>query len=175
MKTAITEFSGDYRWLSNFHKVQIEAFGYTFGSVEAAYQAAKEIFSLNREEVVLQFTQDTAGEAKSRGAGAARKLRRRPDLLVEELPLYWDKAVPGHQHPLKVLVMWKLLKAKFKNPELRSLLLGTGDAPLIEGNTWGDTFWGVYGTTGSNVLGQLLMKLRANMQMKERAYGKEWK
>ena len=61
MKTAITEFSGDYRWLSNFHKVQIEAFGYTFSSVEAAYQAAKEIFSLNREEVVLQFTQDTAG------------------------------------------------------------------------------------------------------------------
>ena len=58
---AITSFSGDYRWLSNFHKVQIEAFGYTFGSVEAAYQAAKEIFSLNREEVVLQFTQDTAG------------------------------------------------------------------------------------------------------------------
>ena len=65
MKTAITEFSGDYRWLSNFHNVQIEAFGYTFGSVEAAYQAAKEIFSLNREEVVLQFTQDTAGEAKT--------------------------------------------------------------------------------------------------------------
>jgi hypothetical protein len=92
MKTAITEFSGDYRWLSNF---QIEAFGYTFGSVEAAYQAAKEIFSLNREEVVLQFTQDTAGEAKSRGAGAARKLRRRQDLLVEELPLYWDKAATG--------------------------------------------------------------------------------
>ena len=34
-------------------------------------------------------------------------------------------------------------------------------------------FW--YGTTGSNVLGQLLMKLRDNMQMKERAYGKEGK
>ena len=26
----------------------------------------------------------------------------------------------------------------------RALLRGTGDAPLIEGNTWGDTFWGVY-------------------------------
>ena len=69
--------------------------------------------------------------------------------------------------------MWKLLKTKFKNPELRALLRGTGDAPLIEGNTWGDTFWGVCGTKGSNVLGQLLMKLRNNLQMKERAYGKE--
>ena len=36
---AITSFYGDYRWLSNFHPVNIDAFGYTFGSVEAAYQA----------------------------------------------------------------------------------------------------------------------------------------
>lgn len=161
---AITSFSGDYRWLSNFHKVQIEALGYTFGSVEAAYQAAKEIFSLNREEVILQFTQDSAFAAKWRGAGRTHKLRQQPNLVITELPKYWNQAVPGKNRPLKVLVMWHLLKIKFNHAELRALLLGTGDAALIEGNDWGDTFWGVCGTKGNNVLGQLLMRLRDNLR-----------
>lgn len=30
-----------------------------------------------------------------------------------------------------------------------------------EGNTWGDTFWGICGGQGSNMLGQLLMDVRA--------------
>ena len=162
---AITSFYGDYRWLSNFHPVNIDAFGYTFGSVEAAYQAAKEIFSQNREEVVLQFTQDSAREAKWRGAGQSRNLRRQPDLVVTELPKYWDRVVPGKKHPLKVLVMWHLIKIKFDDPTLYALLLGTGDAILIEGNTWGDTFWGVCRTKGANVLGNLLMKYREKLRL----------
>jgi len=31
---------------------------------------------------------------------------------------------------------------------------------LIEGNTWGDTYWGVCRGRGSNNLGKLLMKIR---------------
>lgn len=36
----------------------------------------------------------------------------------------------------------------------------TGDAELIEGNNWGDTFWGVCNGRGENMLGKLLMEIR---------------
>lgn len=39
----------------------------------------------------------------------------------------------------------------------------TGNAELIEGNTWNDTFWGVCNGEGENNLGKLLMKVRTNL------------
>lgn len=39
-------------------------------------------------------------------------------------------------------------------------LLGTGKKKLVEGNTWGDTFWGVCNGEGHNFLGKLLMSVR---------------
>jgi predicted NAD-dependent protein-ADP-ribosyltransferase YbiA (DUF1768 family) len=70
--------------------------------------------------------------------------------------------------------------AKFRPPDLRDLLLGTGEATLIEGNTWGDDYWGAVanaqdvqeplwlaadGTylTGRNWLGRILMTTRELM------------
>jgi hypothetical protein len=55
-----------------------------------------------------------------------------------------ERLAPG-QAPvlLKVAVMQFLLRQKFYAiPELGRRLLGTGDATLIEGNTWHDNFWG---------------------------------
>lgn len=40
------------------------------------------------------------------------------------------------------------------------MLLKTGDEELVEGNTWGDTFWGVCKGKGRNELGKILMKVR---------------
>lgn len=66
-------------------------------------------------------------------------------------------------------VMYGLLQAKFEIAELRQLLLDTGDADLIEGNNWHDTYWGVcrsscqrapHAPFGENRLGKLLMTLR---------------
>ena len=45
-------------------------------------------------------------------------------------------------------------------------LLTTGDAKIVEGNTWGDTFWGVCGGVGENHLGKVLMRIRAELQNK---------
>lgn len=40
--------------------------------------------------------------------------------------------------------------------------MNTGDRLLVEGNTWGDTYWGDTGSTDSeNMLGTLLMQRRA--------------
>jgi predicted NAD-dependent protein-ADP-ribosyltransferase YbiA (DUF1768 family) len=46
---------------------------------------------------------------------------------------------------------------------MREMLLLTGDCELVEGNTWGDKFWGVCDGEGENHLGKLLMKIRAEL------------
>jgi predicted NAD-dependent protein-ADP-ribosyltransferase YbiA (DUF1768 family) len=56
--------------------------------------------------------------------------------------------------------MLNLLRQKFQNPELREKLLCTGKLELIEGNYWGDTYWGVCRGVGENRLGKLLMLVR---------------
>ena len=62
---------------------------------------------------------------------------------------------------IKVRVMCEIVEAKFtQNPNLTNMLLATEDAILIEGNTWGDTFWGVCDGKGENNLGKVLMRVR---------------
>ncbi len=56
--------------------------------------------------------------------------------------------------------MHSILHAKFAVPALRDALLDTGHAELIEGNTWGDVYWGVFGGRGRNQLGRTLMRIR---------------
>jgi N-glycosidase YbiA len=62
-------------------------------------------------------------------------------------------------------VMRAGLHAKFtQHPGLRSLLLQTGDAELIE-HTKNDSYWGDGGDgTGKNRLGKLLMELRKQFE-----------
>lgn len=60
--------------------------------------------------------------------------------------------------------MRSTLNAKFsQHPDLAAKLDRTGNARLVEGNTWGDVFWGVDMETGhgESHLGKLLMELRA--------------
>jgi ribA/ribD-fused uncharacterized protein len=86
----------------------------------------------------------TAGHAKRAG----RKLKLRKD---------WDE--------IKLTVMEEVLKMKFLgNQKLAQKLIDTGDAVLIEGNWWNDTYWGVCNDKGENHLGQLLMKIRKELQ-----------
>jgi predicted NAD-dependent protein-ADP-ribosyltransferase YbiA (DUF1768 family) len=63
---------------------------------------------------------------------------------------------------VKINVMREVLRIKFEIPELRDKLLATGDVQLVEGNNWGDEFWGVNSVTGVglNHLGVLLMERR---------------
>ena len=42
-------------------------------------------------------------------------------------------------------------------------LLATGKATLVEGNSWGDTFWGVCRGKGKNMLGKILMRVRKRL------------
>jgi predicted NAD-dependent protein-ADP-ribosyltransferase YbiA (DUF1768 family) len=61
---------------------------------------------------------------------------------------------------VKVEVMRALVRIKFST-DLQPHLLSTGEAELVEGNWWGDQFWGVCDGKGENWLGRILMETRA--------------
>ena len=83
---------------------------------------------------------ESPGIAKKMG----RSLQIRPD---------WED--------VKLNIMEDLVRLKFTTHSgLRKKLLRTGDAELIEGNWWGDQFWGVSKGYGENHLGKILMKVR---------------
>lgn len=138
---AIDRFTGQYRFLSNFYSATIMYAGMKFPSTEHAYQAAKSNDLEYKERVRL------APDA-SRAKGLGQRAKLRPD---------WDQ--------VKIGIMEELVRRKFTDhPALKHLLLQTGDAELIEGNYWGDTFWGVCDGRGENHLGKVLMKIRDELR-----------
>lgn len=139
--TTISSFRGQYDFLSNFYPVKVTLDGVVYNSVEHAFQAAKTTDPDKRLTVELQ---PTPGDAKRAGR-AIRPLRP-----------YWET--------VKVHVMLDLLRQKFSYPHLADKLLATGDACLIEKNDWNDKVWGVCRGEGKNLLGVLLMRVRAEIR-----------
>jgi len=141
----INSFTGDYSFLSNFHPALIVYGHIEYPTAEHAFQAAKTHDVLKRRVIA---TIPTPGQAKRAG----RKLQLRND---------WEDA--------KLDVMRLVVNSKFIwNPALRHKLLATGDAELVEGNDWGDVFWGVCQGRGENHLGKILMATRDNMESLDR-------
>lgn len=134
--TMITCFKEEWVFLSNFFPCNVEFEGIVFPSSEHAFQAAKTLDLDRRREIAAL---GTAGKAKRAG----RQSKIRDD---------WDD--------IRIDVMRKILVAKFSDPELRRLLDATKPLELIEGNNWGDRFWGAVGGKGNNHLGKLLMSIR---------------
>lgn len=133
----ISNFEQDpYKFLSNFYYADVLYQGLLFRTSEHAYQAAKSLDESWRIRVQIQ---PRPHEAKKMG----RTVPLRPD---------WEK--------VKLQVMEEIVEIKFSNPELRRMLLATGDAVLEEGNWWGDRFWGICRGEGENHLGKILMKVR---------------
>ena len=133
----IDKFDGEHAFLSNFHPSPVLMDGEWFPTVEHAFQAAKTKDWSERRVVRLAST-----------PGRAKRLGRRVSLRED-----WEQ--------IKIEVMEQLLRQKFLlGSELHLQLLATSPAKLVEGNHWGDTFWGVCRGTGQNHLGKLLMKIR---------------
>lgn len=143
-KVQITAFTGEYHFLSNYCTCPVTLDGLTYRSAEAAFQAAKCNVPIDR----AAFCTVPPNVAKAIG----RKIKLRKG---------WEKERDG--------IMADVIHAKFsQNPALAQALIDTGDAELIEGNTWNDNYWGVCGcarcrsdgTKGLNKLGQILMAER---------------
>ena len=138
---AITEFSGRWTRLSNFAACSIWFEKHIYPSVEHAYQASK---TMNKNERRHIRHLATPNEAKKEGQ------------LVTQVR-NWEA--------IKVETMRVLLREKFAQEPDRTILLSTGEAKLVEGNWWRDTFWGESPLgTGQNWLGRLLMSTREELQ-----------
>jgi ribA/ribD-fused uncharacterized protein len=132
----IKGFFGPYRFLSNYHPVQITYEGLTYKSTEAAYQAAKTFDT----EVRKVFTKVGPGTSKVMG----NTVPLRAD---------WDN--------VKYDIMLELTRKKYgTDAELREALLDTGEKSLEEANWWGDKYWGTVEGEGQNWLGLILMQVR---------------
>lgn len=144
--SAITEFQGEWRWLSNFWMCPVPIGGIVYPSSEHAYQASK-VLDMNARAKIADMA--TPGEAKRAG----QVLTLRTD---------WERS--------KKRVMLLVVLAKFSNNhDLARQLAATGAAMLIEGNHWHDNFWGSCAcrrcgqgdcNNGLNYLGRILTMVR---------------
>ena len=145
----IREFKGPNAWLSNFWPWEgprligppaaIFWKGVRYAAAEYLYQVTKGTNEADRAHVL---SQRTPGAAKRAG----KDIIIRPD---------WGE--------IRRDVMLKIQVAKYaQNPALLQKLFETDDAELIEGNTWGDIYWGVdlRLNYGENWLGKIIMLVR---------------
>ena len=151
---------------SNFspHKIWLDDLWWP--TTEHAFQAYKSL-----DPVVQKQVREQASPGKAKYLGGS--LRLRPDweapVRQAQVPPPWGADIPTRPDTrverFKDLVMWRALKAKFRqHSELYGLLLTTDDAILIEAAET-DPYWG-WGPshTGANQLGFLLMELRDELR-----------
>jgi ribA/ribD-fused uncharacterized protein len=133
-----------YREFSNFFPSAFDLDGKRWPTTEHYFQAQKFTATPEyQEEIRLAKTPE-----KAKNLGGSREKPIRAD---------WDQ--------VREDVMKKALKAKFtQNADLKALLLGTGNRPLVEANPT-DSYWG-YGRTkkGKNRMGILLQQLRDELR-----------
>jgi ribA/ribD-fused uncharacterized protein len=141
MTEPITAFRGRWTKLSNYSSCVVFYEGHAYQSVEHAYQAQK-----STDPAIQKAIRDCATPA------TAKKLAR--SVLMRE---DWET--------VKIPIMRDLLREKFSQEPERTILLETDQAELVEGNWWGDAFWGQCPLgTGQNWLGKLLMEVRDDLR-----------
>jgi ribA/ribD-fused uncharacterized protein len=155
----IDQFRGEYNFLSNFspHSVCLAGDSFIVGLKSKApyidYPTAEHAFQAHK-------TTDIAWRqtcAKLKTPDDAKRFGRRGIILRED----WEE--------IKLEVMYAVVLAKFEqHGGIRKLLLDTGDIELIEGNTWGDNYWGCIKRNsqwiGANHLGHILMQVREELR-----------
>lgn len=138
----IDKFWGRYYFLSNFFPAEVEIEGIIYPTSEHAFQAMK-TSSVVIRKMFASIPQDKPGKAKHFG----RQVKLRPR---------WNE--------IKIDEMRKVITAKFSQDlDLAYALVETHPAKLIEGNDWGDTFWGVCNGEGYNNLGKILEEVRKGL------------
>jgi ribA/ribD-fused uncharacterized protein len=139
--------SGEYGGFSNFSPHPIILKGKTWPTSEHYFQAQKFAGSPDEEEV---------RQAKSPMI-AARMGRSRKRPLRRD----WES--------VKDAIMHEAVLAKFtQHADLREILLGTGEAEIVE-HTANDAYWGDGGDgSGKNMLGLILMRVRQELRASAR-------
>jgi ribA/ribD-fused uncharacterized protein len=135
--------TGEYGCFSNFSRHSVFLKGKQWPTSEHYFQAQKFAGEPDEEEIRLANKPSLAAQM---GRDRKRPLRRD-----------WEG--------VKERVMLEALRAKFtQHDDLRAILLGTGDAVLVE-HTANDSYWGDGGDgSGRNRLGALLIQVRAELR-----------
>lgn len=132
-----------YGWMSKFYPAKIKILEREYPTSEHYYQSCK---------FVSPYYHGWVADAPT--AHLAFKCTR----LITEL---YPNAMREDWNDIKLGVMETAVDAKFmQNPELREMLLNTGDAILVEDSPV-DSYWGCgKDGSGKNMLGVVLMGLR---------------
>jgi N-glycosidase YbiA len=133
----------EYGAFSNFAPYQVLVEGIRYPTTEHYFQSQKFAGTAYAQTIRLARTPFTAARL-----GRSRRHKIRSD---------WES--------VKREVMLVGLRAKFnQHEEPRSLLLGTGEAGIVE-HTANDAYWGDGGDgSGKNWLGRLLVRLRGELR-----------
>ena len=150
MNNVIDRFEGENYYLSNFYMCDVTYNGIEYKHTEGAFQAQKSLNEQDRKYVASLHNPSLAKKV----CGRHGSIKLRPD---------WEE--------VKDQIMDEILMAKFtQNPKLKEKLLATGEAKLIEGNTWHDNYWGNCTCSrcrhieGRNQLGKTLMSIREELR-----------
>jgi N-glycosidase YbiA len=138
--------NGPFRALSNLYHRVLEFEGIHYATPEHAYQAAKPKDAAVRVWIIAAPTPEL-----SAAAGDA--------LQPHEISNGWNET--------HVPLMERIVRAKFQAPDLRTLLLSTGEAKLVEWSPVDNPvarFWGEFEGKGENTLGRILMRLRQDLR-----------
>ena len=135
--------SGAHGCFSNFSPHPVRLKGKTWPTSEHYFQAQKFAGAPDEEEIRLAKSPMIAARM-----GRSRKRPLRKD---------WES--------VKDAIMHEVVLAKFtQHDDLRAILLGTGDAEIVE-HTANDRYWGDGGDgRGKNMLGQILMRVREELR-----------
>ncbi len=138
--------SGEYGCFSNFSRHAVFLKGKRWRTSEHYFQAQK-FEGTEHEEAVRMCNKPS----EAANMGRSRKLPLRRD---------WES--------VKDEIMLEAVRAKFtQHEDLKQILLGTGEALLVE-HTANDSYWGDAGDgSGKNMLGQILMRVRAELREAE--------
>lgn len=147
-----------FGFLSNYHDTAITIEGEVWQSTEFYYQAQK---SHDPDYRTAIRNATSADHAKGLGSDPNRSRKSRKRSWFHGRLSAWR----ADWHDIKLVVMETALRAKFgQNPDLRALLLGTGDAELVEDSAH-DEFWGSgRDGQGENWMGRLLMRVRHSLR-----------
>lgn len=139
---AITQFVGEYDFLSNGYNHKITFNGLNFLNAEAAFYAQK----VKDDRAKIKFTRLSGNKARAKAAQA--------------------QSIPDWEFQ-KDNIMIAVLRTKFSDPELKQKLLDTYPSKLINTTTFRDTYWGFSDGKGKNKLGELLELVRQELKEKE--------
>ena len=136
----------EYGCFSNFSRHRVFLKGKSWPTSEHYFQAQKFAGTPREDEIGLAKTPALAAEM-----GRSRKHKLRRD---------WEGA--------KDAIMHEVVLAKFSQHEdIRAILLGTGDAELVE-HTTNDSYWADGGDgSGKNMLGRILMSVREELRAQQ--------